>query len=396
MYIVGDMMYTAIYNNKLIELSKCSKDEIKELKQKNETYYCPECQGTVRLKMGEIKSPHFSHITPCCSTTKLESEWHQKGKKLMYEWACTLNPSKIELEYYIKSIKRTADLMFEVDHKQYVIEIQKSLIPSREIEQRTQDYESANFVPIWIFIVPLTHKKLTTYMPPLMQRQKQHVMNHLDVQKKLLMIYNACLWLSGSECISSNKSRVLNEVALHELCNMNLETLEISRTHWLDIKKQFRLRKWYYYSKRHWALRQLVMKHRMSYSLINAEVGWPIVQHGGFVEPLFVWQSIVWCCLAEYELGECFSSSELLYRVCYYTSASKKQKRKSLLMELTQYLKVLVVSGCVKQVEGYYVRVHRNKSYHVLEDAIKADEILSKKLSCFKEEERALKMIPLA
>ena len=385
MYIMGDMMYTAIYNDQLIELRKCSKDEIKELKQKKGMYYCPDCQGTVRLKIGEIKSPHFSHITPCDSTTNLESEWHQKGKALMYEWACALNPTKLELEYYIKSIKRTADLMFEVDHKQYVIEIQKSLIPSREIEQRTRDYESANFIPIWIFIVPITHNKLTTYMPPLMQRQKQYVMNHLDVQKKKLTIYNACLWLSKSECVSSNKSRLLNDVTLHELCSTNLETLEVSRTQWLNIKKQFRVRKWYYYSKRHWALRQLVMKQRMAYSLISAEVGWPIVQRGGFIEPLFVWQSIVWYCLAEYELGDCFSSAELLYRVCYYTTVSKKQRKELLLMELIQYLKVLVACGCVKQVEGYYVRVRQNKPYHILEEAIKADEMLSKKLHCFKE-----------
>ncbi len=375
-------MYTAKLNDQVIELQNLTKEQLLTLKHQKATFHCVDCEADVRLKVGEIKQAHFAHVTPCQKLISLESEAHQRAKALLYEWAKTLNPTWIQLEYSFSHIKRIADLAFEIEEQIYVIEIQKSLISNQVFNMRSNAYASAGIKVIWVFLTPVHQSRLTTYIPPLMQRQKHLPILYLDNENQELTIYNGYFWLSQSECVCSTQKLSLQDLTLSLLCDTQLESSEISKQKWLEIKKAFRLSKWYYYQRKNWALRKLCATHRISLSLIGAEVGWPTLQCGGFLEPLFVWQSIVSLCLQRYGVGECVTAGDLLYRVRYYLTASKRQPKDALYQELRSYLAQLVAFDLIEDRGGYYVIKRRFTSFERVEAALLADASYGEKVTC--------------
>ena len=374
-------MYEAKLDQLTINLSKLTHEQIICLKQPVNEFYCQTCQQQVRLKVGAIKKPHFSHLTKCQHLTNPESDEHQLGKSLMFSWIKSLNPDQLIVEYRLPHINRIADLYFTLNHQKYVIEIQKSLISKQELDNRTKAYESAHIIPIWLFITPVHQKKLSVYMPPLMQKQKHQTILYLNVKTKELTRYNQCLWLTKGECLSSNQAQLLTEVTLNQLCDNTLKTFNISKMEWLSYKQAFRLSKWYYYLKQNYGLRTLCAKHQLSLSLIGEEVGWPIQQCGGFVEPLMLWQSVISCCLRDYEKGAFVTSSELLYRSRYFLKASKQQSITLLHAELVEYLSQLVQLQLLIKLGSYYQIIGEFKTFNRLEDAVLADKKASEVIS---------------
>ena len=113
--------------------------------KKGVDYHCPECNGRVRLRGGQIRQLHFYHLQDARSC-------RQNGKSLTHLRLQKLLASLLsaELEYRFPSIKRIADVYSP--KKSLVVEVQCSSISLEEMESRNQDYASLGLRVVWVLL----------------------------------------------------------------------------------------------------------------------------------------------------------------------------------------------------------------------------------------------------
>lgn len=109
-------------------------------------YYCLECQGTVRLRSGLQRQPHFYHLdpTPLCRQ-------HQKGIvhiQLQSYFLQQLGNRDCQLECPFKEIGRIADVAWFSE--KIVFEIQFSPISKEEVIARSRDYRKMGWEIVWV------------------------------------------------------------------------------------------------------------------------------------------------------------------------------------------------------------------------------------------------------
>lgn len=114
-------------------------------KQKN--YCCFECNGTIRLRKGPHRQPHFYHLQP-------SQDCRLNGKGMVHlqvqiHLFNSLPEGECVLEHRFPSIQRIADVAWI--SRKIVFEIQYSSITAEEISQRNADYQQIGWQVIWIF-----------------------------------------------------------------------------------------------------------------------------------------------------------------------------------------------------------------------------------------------------
>ncbi|WP_214735342.1 MULTISPECIES: competence protein CoiA family protein [unclassified Exiguobacterium] len=124
--------------------------------QKNQLT-CPLCASKVELHWADPPKiiPHFKHSKHLdCTYGRGESEEHNAGKIKLYNYfKTTLGDALelIEIEYFLKESKQIADIFFQFkDGQKWVVEYQRSNIPTSEIKHRRSLYQSLNINDIWI------------------------------------------------------------------------------------------------------------------------------------------------------------------------------------------------------------------------------------------------------
>lgn len=124
--------------------------------QKNQLF-CPLCESKVELHWAipTKKIPHFKHSKQLdCTYGRGESEEHNAGKIKLYNYLKdTLGDALeiIEIEYFLKESKQVADVFFQFKSGQkWVVEYQRSNIPTSDIEHRRNLYQSLNIKDIWV------------------------------------------------------------------------------------------------------------------------------------------------------------------------------------------------------------------------------------------------------
>ncbi|AOV08451.1 competence protein CoiA [Sporosarcina ureilytica] len=149
--------------------SSMKRSELRELR-KHESFFCPQCNEKVLLKVGDIVIPHFAHQQDrlCRSMfSEGESMEHLLGKQQLYEFLQQSNHLDVQLEPYFKKIAQRPDLLVTTTSEVIPIEFQCSQIPLRHIAERTEGYMNAGMNPIWILRTPHKLQKLpqgiTTY-----------------------------------------------------------------------------------------------------------------------------------------------------------------------------------------------------------------------------------------
>ncbi|MDG5789132.1 competence protein CoiA family protein [Evansella sp. AB-P1] len=122
--------------------------------RENQSYYCPQCNEPLILKLGNQQTWHFAHYpkSSCVLSQTGETESHIKGKKLIIKWLIDHGYAP-KIEYYIKEIKQRPDILVTIRGKTYVFEIQQSFISQEEYEKRNETYIKYGFEPIWIGII---------------------------------------------------------------------------------------------------------------------------------------------------------------------------------------------------------------------------------------------------
>lgn len=105
-------------------------------------YFCPMCDGEVRLRKGQIRAKHFAHVSieDCDSFSSEMSEWH-------LEWQQRFPEECREVVLEANGEKHRADVRYH----DIVIEFQHSPISKEEFERRNAFYTKVARQLVWVF-----------------------------------------------------------------------------------------------------------------------------------------------------------------------------------------------------------------------------------------------------
>lgn len=132
-------------NRKLINLVKKTKKKIEGLR--GATFYCIACGEKVRLKNGSIKIAHFAHVSKktCTSFSEGETAEHLCLKQALADW-CEITGIAYQVEAYLPELNQRPDLLIG----KFAIEVQCSPISIAKLAERTNNYLTGGYEPIWI------------------------------------------------------------------------------------------------------------------------------------------------------------------------------------------------------------------------------------------------------
>lgn len=114
---------------------------------KKQTYYCPACGTSVRLRKGKNVRAHFAHesIKECQFFHENEGPEHLKNKKSLFYWAKKI--AEVEMERPIPELKQIADILI---NKKLALEVQCSPISCELLRERSDGYRSLGIQVLWL------------------------------------------------------------------------------------------------------------------------------------------------------------------------------------------------------------------------------------------------------
>lgn len=114
--------------------------------QPRKIYWCLDCFGPVKKRLGKDRTPHFYHIQPaphCRLHSKTED--HLRAQlQLQKHFA----PGALQIERPFIKINRVADVCWESE--KVVFEIQCSPLTEKEAELRMNDYHNQGYDVVWL------------------------------------------------------------------------------------------------------------------------------------------------------------------------------------------------------------------------------------------------------
>ena len=156
--------------------------------QKNDHFYCPGCQGQVRLKQGTILRPHFAHIIlkDCHYAYENESAQHLELKSALYRWL--KHEVAVEIEAVLPELGQIADLLVE---EKLALEVQCSSLSIQRLLERTKAYQDQGIEVLWLLGKDLWIKDKLTALQKQFLRFSQNMGFHLwelDLDKQVLRL----------------------------------------------------------------------------------------------------------------------------------------------------------------------------------------------------------------
>ena len=118
-------------------------------------------------------------------------------------------------------------------------------------------------------------------------------------------------------------------------------------------------------------LLNLCYSHRLTLSLLPAEIGWPVRDSQAFNQPLFIWQAYALIgFIMSQEIGYVFTLTDLVNALKIRYHLKLKQQA---IQGLKDYLSILIDFGILTYESGYYECVKFPKGYHRLDEALDHD-----------------------
>ena len=156
--------------------------------QKNDHFYCPGCQGQVRLKQGTILRPHFAHVilNDCHYAYENESAQHLELKSALYRWL--KHEVAVEIEAVLPELGQIADLLVE---EKLALEVQCSSLSIQRLLERTKAYQDQGIEVLWLLGKDLWIKDKLTALQKQFLRFSQNMGFHLwelDLDKQVLRL----------------------------------------------------------------------------------------------------------------------------------------------------------------------------------------------------------------
>ena len=109
---------------------------------KTDVYFCPICNGKLRVREGNVNVKHFAHIKKECfdNWNYDMSEWH-------YNMQLRFPEEQREVVVKYGGVMHRADILY----KDMIIEFQHSPISLDEIRERNRFYTNAGYKVAWVF-----------------------------------------------------------------------------------------------------------------------------------------------------------------------------------------------------------------------------------------------------
>lgn len=127
------------------------------IKCPTEKYFCCSCNGELIVKNGDVRVPHFAHISKynCDDYDNDMSEWHRnwqkrfplKNREVILKIDKDFQHGLLFDKYCSKRLIHRADVLCYG----YVLEFQNSPITSEEFEARNYFYTLLEYKVVWIF-----------------------------------------------------------------------------------------------------------------------------------------------------------------------------------------------------------------------------------------------------
>ncbi|MEO4054255.1 competence protein CoiA family protein [Solibacillus sp. CAU 1738] len=165
-------------------------NELSELRKRT-SFFCPQCQSKLQLKIGRVKIPHFAHLqTNFCDTTFSEGEsaTHLQGKQQLFTFF-SKRTDAVALESYIPQLKQRPDLLVTHQNKQYAVEFQCSRIPTTQIHERSAGYKNFQITPLWLVKTPHQFRKQGISKISLNEFYQQFIAHYQN--DRYLLTYNS-------------------------------------------------------------------------------------------------------------------------------------------------------------------------------------------------------------
>ena len=171
-----------------INQAGCLVNLVMDEPQKNDHFYCPGCQGQVRLKQGTILRPHFAHIIlkDCHYAYENESAQHLELKSALYRWL--KHEVAVEIEAVLPELGQIADLLVE---EKLALEVQCSSLSIQRLLERTKAYQDQGIEVLWLLGKVLWIKDKLTALQKQFLRFSQNMGFHLwelDLDKQVLRL----------------------------------------------------------------------------------------------------------------------------------------------------------------------------------------------------------------
>lgn len=374
----------------LVTLVKTAKASI----PKGNNYYCPVCQERVMLKTGSNRIWHFAHYHHAsCGTSEAESDYHLKGKELLYEWFVSQN-MQVDIETYFPNIKQRADLYVKSPF-QIPIEFQCATIDSALFTKRTNQYMNINQKPLWI-LGGNRLRRIGTQLFRLHQMdwhalQETNHSSHRPFllyfcpdSNKFALITNITPY-STTKAIGHIQYFSRNQLSFHSLYegNIKFHHNQLNDKEWLQVKEQWRVFRYRQQTPAFQYVNAMFQSQTSDVTLFPGEAGLP-THYSYWIETApHLWQSwlLIQCVMSRSE-GSTFQFRDVYDRFKQLVSRGIFKIRKLPLVKqshysfaLMNYLLLLCDLGLLSRVgKSKFLKKKEIVLPYTLEQALQMDE----------------------
>ena len=282
-------MNKALVGKTMIDLTQLNAAEIAQI-DRRQAFVCARCQKPVLLRRGARKKAHFAHLKIENHATNPESAAHRLVKECFAKWLKAQGLVH-QVEARFSAVARIADVCFKYKTKTYVIEIQKSALSEGEFERRNRDYQRLGAAVIWVFLGDVKKRGATYQLPQVMQHRTLSKLRHFCVKSATVSIWEGPVYINSKEIYGQLVQKRLKEMRVEDFIVEKAQHPPLT-IGWLEVKRNFRRRGWFYASKTERKLVEHCLLRGFNLAQLPVEVGWP-VSGNAIGKPLFVWQAYV-------------------------------------------------------------------------------------------------------
>ncbi|MCL2559626.1 MAG: hypothetical protein FWE07_03995 [Turicibacter sp.] len=368
-------MQRALVGQSLVDLTKLTRFEIMRI-NRHQNFTCERCSKPLVFKHGTRKKAHFSHVQSGIKIINPESAVHRLAKETMAKWLHEQG-IKASVERRFPSIDRIADVYFEYEEMGYVFEVQRSVMSETEFNKRNADYRQLGIEVIWVFLGELKQYEGSYRLPPVMQGRAATRLIHFCTKTTHVTLFEDPVYVSSKELYGKVTCAKLKNYGMQDVLGRNSGQSGVTKQ-WLEVKRHFRRRGWYFASKSEKKLVEQCLLRGFNLAQVPVEVGWP-VSGNGIRKHLFVWQSYIFLGIIKFfKVGDVFSVQDV-------TGILKMEygikERKGTRMQVKKYLLWLVRLKMLGYNNAYFEYRLAPDLTLSMDACLKIDDILVKKFS---------------
>lgn len=323
--------------------------------------FCPQCHEKVIAKFGQLKTPHFAHARNSSCSHNGESQYHEKGKRDLYDWLLNqgLNP---KLEYYLPKTKQVADIYLRIGKKKIAIEYQCAKISTEEFVSRTTSYQQQQITPIWILganrlkriheigiqLNDIDKSFIHQYHP-----QYPLTLYFYCSETSYLILLQHCIFFSKTKVFGTFIAKSLNQLSVTDLFRIYPQASVKWNQAWKVEKRKWLHRPVSFYNYRENQWRQWLYQHQLTIQKLPSFVYLPVSEQYRMNEQPWRWQSKLYVELLMKRKPFTIPRAQQIVRH-YYLPITQFPLIDKSADPVIQYVRLLVKRGLLKEQNGVF------------------------------------------